>query len=432
MAGICRESELLMKKLIKILFVLVFIAMQCPWLLSLTDETNVLGSIRKATQNTFENPVGFFDGVIDSDQNYSASVTLSRDKIQQIAVELPRPIYMGTAKVYFDLKNYNENFQLQYTLDGRSWLNLTLKRISSDQKSHIMEFDGKGLATKALRLIYPPQEKGNLDFIRIQEIELFPSTKIRNSLNSTKIYALTDSEFIIDLTSSIDGFKSLSLINNPGPNQTTLNAQTFSPYDAVAVFNLKPDSTYVYTGQITDFNQNIQTFQPAYVSTKSKNLAFQKKVTGTFEFLSAPDNRTSNLNYNQNITDGSYDVFKGMARSGALSENDQFFVIDLQSVQKISAIVFYWDALAYPQNFEIQISDNNVDWRKAAQNINAADGISARLPAGGLYGPAQVHTVSLPDNLNARYVKVFIPQSAAFYHRHSNWQFVRIYECKIF
>jgi hypothetical protein len=90
---------------------------------ALTEETNLLKNVRKSLQNTFENPIGFFDGVIDSDAQFSA---LSQDiygKIQQIVVELPVSAYLREARVYWDPKENYDDYLVQYTVDGRSWFN---------------------------------------------------------------------------------------------------------------------------------------------------------------------------------------------------------------------------------------------------------------------------------------------------------------------
>ncbi len=136
MAAICRESELLklMKNYKNIFLGLLLLAFTCQTLwaaTALTEETNLLKNIRKAVQNTFDNPVGFFDGVIDSDPQFSAFSQDIYGKIQQIVIEPPAPAYLREAKIYWDLNQNYDNYFVQYTVDGRSWFTArrTISRI---------------------------------------------------------------------------------------------------------------------------------------------------------------------------------------------------------------------------------------------------------------------------------------------------------------
>ena len=415
-------------KIFKINFLIILFALFLTQNLTaapvVSEDTNLLKSIRKSLQNTFENPLGFFDGVIDSDPQFSA---LSQDiygKIQQIVVELPAPAYLREARVYWDLKNNYDDYFVQYTVDGRSWFNLKRVKSYTDKKSLIHVFEGGSVAAKGFRLMINAGTKTAVNQVRIQEIELYPAVQLKNKITEVKTIAVTDTEMIVDLQGTISGKKTLEFVS---ASYTSL-----FDYEAVAVFNLKPDQLYVFNPKMIDFNQNVQSFQVQNIRTKEKNLALNRPVTGTFDLPADPLDGTRGPGNLSRITDGCFDLNLQTARSEAVPDGEQYFVIDLGVSQPLKEVVLFWDGLAYPQNFNIETSNDGTSWAVVAKNLNAADGALSRVLSKNIYSSAQIQSVALSGNANGRYLRVFIPANADFYHRHSNWQFVRIYECKVF
>ncbi len=309
-------------------------------------------------------------------------------------------------------------------VDGRSWFNLKRIKNYTDKKSLIHVYNGDNVAAKGLRLMINAETKTAVKQVRVQEIELFPATQLKNKISEFKTIAVTDTEMIVDLQGLISGKKTLEFVS---ASYTSL-----FDYEAVPAFNLIPDQLYVFTPKMTDFNQNVQTFQQQNVRTKPKNLAFSKAVTGTFDYAADPLNEIKTPAYLSRITDGGFDLNLQTARSGAVPDSDQFFIIDLGTVQEVKEAVLFWDALAYPKNFNIDISNDGNTWSPVVKNLNAEQGALSRVLSKNIYSSSQVQSVEFPGNPAGRYLRVFIPANADFYHRHSNWQFVRIYECKVF
>ncbi|MEW6482844.1 MAG: hypothetical protein AB1397_07640 [bacterium] len=56
----------------------------------------------------------------------------------------------------------------------------------------------------------------------------------------------------------------------------------------------------------------------------------------------------------QRITDGDLSYFKGMAQSQDITQKDQWLLIDLGTITKVSTITVYWRALAYSQGYAIE------------------------------------------------------------------------------
>lgn len=394
-----------------------------------TNQSNIALEIKKSLFSTFSNTGGLFDGVIDSSEKFSALTGSLEKIIQQCSVTLPNPSYLRELKVFWDLGTPADiKYQLQYSQDGRSWFNLKFLKTTTDKKSRIDLFNGQGRSAKAVRLmIYPNKDWGNKT-VRIQELEIYPNMDSRNTLKSIKIPVVTDKEAIVEIDSSLEGKKWVEIKQEK--NQKSIRYQNNDIAEEVYL-PLKSNQSYFYVGAVEDFNRNQIQSELLNFKTEKSNLALGKSVEGSFNLPARDQGFVNSGDLNARITDGGYDVFTQMSNSGSIHQSAQFFSIDLEKIMPVKKIVLFWRGLAYPEDYSVQVSTDGKTWKNIAQKLNASQGVAARVPSGQSFALAQVQQVNLNNN-QARYIRVQIPQDAAFFKAHSDWDFVQIYEAKVF
>ncbi|MEW6006708.1 MAG: discoidin domain-containing protein [bacterium] len=199
-------------------------------------------------------------------------------------------------------------------------------------------------------------------------------------------------------------------------------------YASYYATSLKPDTTYLF--QIIGYDDKGQmgTYNGQF-KTAENNLALNCKVSGTFDQL--PDDRyVKRGNPLLRITDGDLSYFNGMAQSGDITSADQWLVIDLGTITKISTITVYWRALAYSQDYSIKGSKDEKNWLVLASSLNGDNGVWMRSGSGDPMRVMECGVWSVECGI--RYVKLLAKKKSKFFHKHIDWNFIQIMEVKIF
>ncbi|MEW6680117.1 MAG: discoidin domain-containing protein [bacterium] len=196
------------------------------------------------------------------------------------------------------------------------------------------------------------------------------------------------------------------------------------------LYNLLPDCEYLVTLTIEQGKEKASS--SILFKTAENNLALNGRVSGTFDQLPA-DKYVKGGNPLQRLTDGDLSYFKGMAQSQDITQNDQWLLIDLGRITRISTLTVYWRALAYSQDYAIEGSMNGKDWVVLASGLNADNGIYLRSETGD---PMRVLTTNCQEETTNgqkfRYVKLLAKKGSKFFHKHIDWNFIQIMEVKVF
>jgi hypothetical protein len=395
-----------------------------------TNDTNLGLDINRSVLTTFTNTGGLFDGVIDSSEKFSALTGDIAKFIQQVAVPLKNPAYLREIKVYWDLKANTEDYQLQYSRDGRKWFNLNRSKVTKDPKSIIHVFDGAGHSAKGLRIQIPTDKTKPGVQYRIQEVEIFPNIETRNQIRETKVLVLADTEAILQINSTIDGDKTVDLIPAQGKNAKPVSFVSYDPNEAVRL-SLEPNQSYTLVAKVLDFNRNWVQSDRQTLRSEKTNLALGKKVSGTFNANPNDSGYVFSEDSQNRITDAGFDYFTQSATSGSVYQGDQFFTIDLNQSTAIRKVVLYWRGLSFPNQYQVLVSDDNQQWKLSKDKLDASKGAYCMVAGKGQLIPAQVQQIDL-NGVRGRYVKVLIPKDAQLTNLHSNWEFVQLLEAKVF
>ena len=162
--------------------------------------------------------------------------------------------------------------------------------------------------------------------------------------------------------------------------------------------------------------------------SEEKNIALNKKVTGTFNGKYIADKFKLEGDVISRMTDGVLSYRTGMSVSGDPSKNNQYFIINLGELEFIDKILIYFRALCYPQNFSVSISKNKKDWKKIVKNANAEYGGT------GLSGTGDpMKIVSIDANgEQIQYIKFFMKKGSKFYKKYDLYNFIQIFEVKVY
>jgi hypothetical protein len=117
-----------------------------------------------------------------------------------------------------------------------------------------------------------------------------------------------------------------------------------------------------------------------------------------------------------------------MATSSSIRKGDQNVTIDLGSSYPISSVVSYWRALAYPESFSVNLSEDGRTWTELQSKINAGEGGFARSDAGD---PMRVVSTDA-GGARGRFVQILIEKDSPYYAKHGDWDFVQLMEVEVF
>ena len=191
------------------------------------------------------------------------------------------------------------------------------------------------------------------------------------------------------------------------------------------ITNLKPDKDYEYILNIYN-EKNAKFNKTGILRTKEKNIGLNKKTEGTFSVNPEDKFIKNEPPIIDRITDGRFNYFTGMATSGNIKNENQSVIIDLEKNEHIEKIKIYWRGLAYSKDYMILLSSDKKKWITAAKNLDASNGKQETSETGD---PMFANEIEI--NKSARYARLWIPQNSGYYCKHSNWNFVQLFEVEI-
>lgn len=158
-----------------------------------------------------------------------------------------------------------------------------------------------------------------------------------------------------------------------GDDASNLNKVTypvFSKMHRLKMYNLYPERDYYFQLRIMDKYGNEKYSELNRFKTREKNVAFMKTVIGTFKYTGENIAPREDKNAGKMITDGNFDFFSGSCMSGNIMKSEQFFIIDLGRVYKLSRVEIYWWHYIYSTDYEISISMDGAKWQTIEKAIN--------------------------------------------------------------
>lgn len=167
--------------------------------------------------------------------------------------------------------------------------------------------------------------------------------------NNQNVTTTANTAIAITLTANdVDNTTLTYSIVTPPSNGTlsgTPPAMTYTPNA-----NYTGSDNFTFKANDGQYNSNIATVAIT-VSAANSNLALNKPVTASSTNSSYPTSRAVDGNTSTHW------------RSGSVSSSTLTWLrVDLQSVQTISRVVVEWNSSYYAKNYQIQISQDNLNW----------------------------------------------------------------------
>jgi hypothetical protein len=424
-----------MKKYFYVLILIIVSALPLS-AFALSENTDLAAG--KTAYGTFSNPLLATDGKIKGPGAASGDLN---DSPQYLNIDLGANMYLDRIKVYWSSDAYSNDFMIKTSSDAKTWQD---EAAGLDAAKGVEDAASGTIATsisltraminsRYVQIIIPAGSKvTNLrgNFVRINEVQVFPSVNQTFSLVSTESYSITDTTCAVRFKTSI-GAASGVVSFGTDPNKLDRVASNCESgiENSYMLSGLKPKTNYFFQIKATDFYGSSIASRVLSFVTLTENVALKKKVTGTFTALppnekyiqaGSPDEILAR------VTDGGTSFFTSMATSGPISGGDQYVIIDLERSYNIKTILSYWRRLAYSESFSVQVSDDAATWKTVGDSLNANNGTFARSDAGD---PMKI--LKTPG-ASGRYVKILVKQGSPFFHKHSDWDFVQLMEVQVF
>jgi len=387
-----------------------------------TNETNIALDISRSIRSTFQNTGGLFDGVISNEPQFRALSGDFYKKIQEVYVALPKPFYVRQIVVYFDKATYYPNYTLQISDDG-----INLWEVGAESRKETVKgtsivhtYTVPGALVSALRLAIQGDRKDNPKKppVIVQEIQIYPQMDQRAVIESVGSL-FTDAEAFVYPKTNIQ--TSVFLRYKPEGVTGSYSVGGYGRLrESACAVGLAPDTRYDYFVQTQDFNANVIESKQDIFTTRPQSLSFKAGVAGTFINTGASPNI---------LVDGILD--QKPADSGSIYEQDQELVLDLGMTKQASSVVVYWGRLAFSRDYSVQGSVDGKTWEALGKNIDAGQGYLGRTR--GAFGGSPINVMETKFSQKpVRYIKVVMAKDSDFYHKHTNWENVQVYEVKVF
>jgi hypothetical protein len=227
--------------------------------------------------------------------------------------------------------------------------------------------------------------------------------------------------------------KSVLEAGHDTPLKFTTEHDSFSKFHQVNLTRFYPNQPLYYRITITDSRGETTATNVRSFRTLEANFALNKPVEGNFDtaVFGVSEEHYGKTPFLERVNDGNYSYSKGTANSRDPADTAQYFIINLQQLIKPGRAEVYWRDLAYPKEYEIWGSKFKRNWVKLADDINAADGEHELTPIGNM--KAYINTVHFPDTApEIQFVKLRIPKGASYYGHFPSYNFVQLFEFKIF
>lgn len=304
-----------------------------------------------------------------------------------------------------DYTSYLEEYDITLDKLGEGLTYFTAIRITSDEGEHVAMVGGQSLIFTTLGT--PPLQITTIAPASINPLDM-TITLNTNIPSHATFYFGSQSAFY-----------------------HTQSSRGFDTHHLFKVGELRPNEVYTYMLMMTDMRGQTLTTEKYHVSSAEINIARGRRVIeGTFTHLENPgaQMKPDDPPPLQRLTDDNTSYFSGLARSGDISDADQFAVIDLEREYIISSIGAAWRELSYPELYEIYTSTDAQQWRQSGtfatrKNVQArtSDGSPMIITGGALSGPPR-----------ARYIKLVIPKNTRLFSYKPQWRGADLIEIKVF
>jgi len=419
---------------IKFIFLLCLASVFC-FCLPAQSQLENLAFHSSVVDSTFKNPEFAFDGTGGGVGETTASGKLS-EKEQVLTFELPVAIYLGQMKLTW---LYNQNpfkINIEVSPDRQNWIKLTPAQyqtaLSQKYSYSIQNINfSEIVAAKIIRIVIPKGLEGiasNRDEFRLAEIEVFPNVDRFIQITKSEIKLVGDTEAFFQFTTNLETIGNLMYRKKGDAGWARVPMVHTKTDHHLALYHLEPGTAYETQFIVTDRIANETESPILSFTTKRGNAAFQKKVTGTFTGYPPDDNYVLQKGDPQiRINDNSTDYFVSMVSSGEVPLADQYITIDLGDPQKFSKILLYWRALAYSEEYDLEISVNGKTWQKIAKAINAKDGFETWSVRGD---PMIVQEV--PVTAVGQYIRMFVKKNSKIFSYYPDHKIIQLMELKVF
>lgn len=393
-----------------------------------TNDTDIVKNkdeISSFELTTFKEPDKMFDGVISSKPEFSVNQLTNGKENQNVVIKLKHPFYIRKIVISLDKDASCKNIIARYSKNTTSWVDF--EDISSKETAESIQYTitGHNVLVNYLAFVFVANPaKTNLI---VQEIQVFPEMEIRLRERYVKDNWLsTDRECFNDIDTKIDTvkFMKFSKVGAPADDRYKRYPSPVLEGELFSVDNLEPGTPYEYIMSVTDYNGNILELAPRQFMTRPLSLAYNKPVEGTF---TDHYNGTKIAANNPVVTNGSFDINKGLAISGPVNQADQYIVIDLGQSKYLTEIVTMWRNLGYSKDFSILVSDDKQNWKTAAEHQNAELNETTRVSG----HPVRILSTKFATGQNARYIKILAAKGSDHYSKHGTGR-LELFELKAF
>jgi hypothetical protein len=357
------------------------------------------------------------------------------EKEQVITFELPVAVYLGQMKLTW---LYNQNpfkVNVEVSADRQNWIKLSKDQyqISLSQKYSFSVQNitfTEIIAAKIVRIVIPKNVEGvsGRDEFQLAELEIYPNVDNFIQITKSVIKLVGDTEAFFQFMTNLDTIGSLNYRKKGSSVWSHVPMVHTKTDHHLALYNLEPGSAYEAQFVVTDRIANETESSILSFVTKKNNFSFQKKVSGTFTGYPPDDGYVLAKGDPQvRINDNNTDYFTSMVSSGEVPLADQFLQIDLGNTQKFSKIILYWRALAYSEEYDLEVSSDGKTWKKIAKAINAKEGFESWSVRGD---PMIVQEISVASA--GRYIRMFVKKNSKIFSFYPNRKIIQLMELKIF
>lgn len=407
-------------------YLLFFILVTALWAIP-TNDTNIVKNkteISGLELTTFKEPDKLFDGVVSSKPEFSATQLTNGKDNQNIVLKLKHPFYIRKIVVNVDKDNACKNLIVRFSKNTTSWVDL--EDITSKETADGIEYTIMGHNVLANYLAFVFVAAPGKNNLTVQEIQVFPEMEIRMRDRYVKDnWIQTDRECFNNIDTKIDTvrFMKFSKVGVPEAQKYKRYPSPVLDGEIFSIDGLEPGTPYEYIMSITDYNGNMLELAPRQFMTRPLSLAYNMPAEGTFTDHYDGSKIAAN---DPVVTNGSFDINKGLAISGPVAQADQYVIIDLGQSKFISEIITIWRNLGYSKDFSILLSNDKQNWQTVAQNQNAELNEITRVNG----HPVRVLSTKFTGQ-NARYIKLLAAKGSPVYSKHGTGR-LELFELKAF
>lgn len=304
-----------------------------------SNETNIVGRLAEVTSVNYAT-ITDTNSLFDTKKETSA--TIAAATTNAVVIQLKHPFYIREIKVYTPRNAAPEKVTVRYSKTTDQWSEL--ERVTTANEGDFLVYTIRGEYVLATYLSFVIKTAAAA---QISEIEVYPETSMRLRPHYVKDnWLVTDTEAFNNIDTRIETQQTLkySEFGSPSANKFSLLPAAKLEGELISIGNLKPGNAYEYKMNVNDYNGNIITLDTRQFNTRPLNLAAKKAYESSFTTSYSGSTITANT---YPLTDGSTDVFSGLAISGQVRRADQYVIVDLGQNRNISEVVLLWRALGY-------------------------------------------------------------------------------------